>query len=141
MADSKRQIIKANMLDTLEAVAQIATVTDKFTRFAESESSNYPLLMLISNIEDREPVNSQKDTECSWMLDVWCYLKGTDDLETWIERVRAKIMLDRSRGTTAGVPNALDTFITQIITVDDNGLLAPGSFFLLKVLITYRVRE
>ena len=137
---SKRQIIKADVIAALKTIAGVATVTDKWHRFDEVESSRMPFLMVISNEETRNSVNSQRDTECEWLVDVWAYLNETHDSEAWVELVRAKIMTDRSRGTTGGSPNALDTFIPKI-TNDNAGLASPGSVFLMTVRVTYRVRE
>lgn len=137
---SKRQIIKADVIAALKTIAGVATVTDKWHRFDEVESSRMPFLMVISNEETRDMVNSQRDTECEWLVDVWAYLNETHDSEAWVELVRAKIMTDRSRGTTGGSPNALDTFIPEIMN-DNAGLASPGSVFLMTVRVTYRVRE
>jgi hypothetical protein len=137
---SKRQLIKANLIDALETIPGIGEVSDKFILFNNVDSSRMPMLMVFSGEENRDLVNSQRDTECEWNVLVQAYLKAEDDLETWIELVRAKIMLDRSRGTTAGVPNALDTFITKIIA-DDEGIGNIASAFQMNVLETYRVRE
>ena len=137
---SKRAIIEANLITALKTIPNIAEVTGDWKRIDEVDASCMPFIMVISSEETRELVNSQRDTSCDWMLDVWCYLRPTDDLETWIELARAKICVDRSRGTTGGSPNALDTFVTRIAT-DDQGLAVPNKFFLMQTKVTYRVRE
>jgi len=137
---SKRAIIEANLIAALETIPNIGEVTGDFTRIEGMDASRMPFIMVISSEETRELVNSQRDTSCDWMLDVWCYLRPTDDLEAWIELVRAKICVDRSRGTTNGSPNAIDTFVTLIET-DDQGLAIPNKVFRMQTKITYRVRE
>ena len=137
---SKRAIIEANLITALKTIPNIAEVTGDWKRIGEVDASCMPFIMVISSEETRELVNSQRDTSCEWMLDVWCYLRPTDDLEAWIELVRAKVCLDRSRGTTGGAPNAYDTFVTRIAT-DDQGLAVPNKFFLMQTRVTYRVRE
>jgi hypothetical protein len=137
---SKRKIIKADLVAALATIPEIGEVTGEWRRVTEVDASSMPFIMVISSEEKRELVNSQRDTGCEWMLDVWCYLRPTDDLEDWIELVRAKICEDRSRGTTDSSPNALDTFVESILT-DDQGLAMPNKFFLMRTRIDYRVSE
>lgn len=137
---SKRELIKANLVAALKTVASVGDVSTKIERFDAVDSSRMPFVMVLSADEDRELASSQRDTDCEWTLHVWAYLSAEHDCEVWVERLRAKIMADRSRGTTSGTPNALDCFITKIIT-DSEGVLAPSSFILMHVRVAYRVRE
>lgn len=133
---SAREDIRDNLLTTLKAIPGVAEATDEFKRLDQIEStSRMPFLMMVSSDEDRERVNSQRDTQCVWAIPTWCFLKASDDLETWVERVRAAIMVDRSRGV-----HAMDTFISRIAT-DDKGVAYPNKYFLMIVEVTYRVRE
>ena len=132
---SIRADLKANLLAALATIPGVREVTGEPIRLEALEDSRLPFVMLLSSDERRARVESQKMTECTWELDAWVYLPEGEDLEAWVDLVRAKIMADRSRGA-----RALDTFISTIST-DDVGIASPNRFFVAIVEITYRVKE
>ena len=133
---TSRELIRANLVSTCKAIAGVGAVTYKWHTRQQIDSSKMPFIMIMSDEEERERVSSQRVTQCAWANDVWCVIRPNDDLETWIEKVRAAIMANRGRGQI----NVLDTFI-ELIETDDRGIASPNQFFRMRTIVTYRMNE
>lgn len=135
---SQRTAIKAALITNLEGVDRVRRVEGgRWRDIHEVDTSQMPYIQDVSSEETREKVNSQKDTECEWEHNVWCYVEDYDQVEKYVEELRDHIMSNRGLG---GLQYVLDTFIRRIL-VDDGQYANPHGIIMMQVVVTYRVDD
>jgi len=133
---SQRSDIKANLITAYKAITGVREVSTRFKTIEQVDKSKMPYIQAMSIVENRERADSNKNTNCSWEIGVWCYVQDEDDIEGWIEYIRVATVADRTRGGYAR-----DTWMKTIHT--DNVILGQTTrgLILITVVVEHRVAD
>jgi len=135
---SARTDIRDALVTLLEGIDGVRKVsTGPYQDFHQVPTARMPYIQLISSTENRDLLDVHRKSECIWTIDLWCYLDAKEDVEAWVEKIRAQIVTNRGLSLPGVVT---DVFIRTIIT-DDVGWVSPDGFILMEIEVTYRVLD
>ena len=136
MSTTIREDILSGISTALEAMTGVgAVVVNEFETVDNVRKSNMPHVMVIPAVEERERVGASRWTECTWEIDVWCYLSTAAQIEEWVEKLRSALMSNLTWGGKAN-----DTMLTTIMTAPI-GAMSELGLAILTIEVTHRVRE
>lgn len=133
---SKRSDIKDYLVSKYEAIDKVRTVSTKYKTLDQVDKSRMPYMQLLSVIESRKRLDSNKNTGCTWKLSLWCYVQDEGDIETWVENIRDATNDDRTCGGYAR-----DCYIEEFYT--DNALVGSTvrGVIIAMIVVEYKVKD